>query len=134
MTGKDLTRGGLTSSSRAADRVVLPNPHAAAPASFGGSIARLCSGAAAVATTSSPREAVGEVVAIHAWTNFSDPRRYVLLRHFASPDAVGEHPRTGSSHTSCSARFPRTQVRCDRRQPVPKIVVTMGTYSGAHTW
>jgi hypothetical protein len=118
----------------AADCVVLPNRHrAVAPASVVDSIERRYSGAVTVARHISQREAVGEIAADHTFTNFTDSARCVSLWRLSSPHTLGKPRRILTSHIR-SARACRARVRCDRRQPVPKVDVTMGMYRGARTY
>jgi hypothetical protein len=78
--------------SPAADGVLLPN-RGPTSSGFTGSIDQPRSAAVVAALTSSPRQAIGDVTAIHASANFSDPRRHASLRRFTSPDAVSQQPR-----------------------------------------
>ena len=89
--------------------------------------------AVVAALTSSPRQAVGDVTAIHASANFSDPRRHAPLPRFTSPDAVSQQPRTRKPHRSPTASSVQIPVRRERRQPITNIL-TMGTYRGARNF
>jgi hypothetical protein len=134
MTGKLRPRGGPMNTGAAADCVVLPNRHrAVAPASVVDSIERRYSGAVTVARHISQREAVGENAADHTFTNFTDSARCVSLWRLSSPHTLGKPRRILTSHIR-SATASWARVRCDRRQPVPKVDVTMGMYRGARTY
>ena len=89
------------------------------------------SGAVKVARHISQREAVGEITADQ--TKFSDSARYVSLCRLSSPHALGEPCRI-LLHTSRSSRACRARVRCDRRQPVPKVHAMTGMYRDARTY
>lgn len=131
MTREPFLRGHLDFSP-AADRVLLPN-RGPTSSGFTSSIDRPCSAAVVAALTRSPRQAIGDVTAIHASANFSDPRRHASLRRFTSPDAVSQQPRTRSSHRSRTARSVQIPVCRERRQPITNIM-TMGTYRGARNF
>lgn len=75
--------------------------------------------------TSSQREAVGAVAAIHAFTNFSDLRRCVSLRRFTSPHSDSRQPPTRSSQRSRTGRSVQLRARRERRHPLT-MTVTIG--------